>query len=337
MRLVTRLSAGLSALVATLALGVSTAPGAAAAGGGFTNGGDQGHGYQAIARHVRLTGDTGGNGTPSVNGGAAPFVPCVWRSGMGNAEMAEWAKDNVGDGRIATDGTSYMGTYEGHRSPTVEEFEARRGDTGGAWYIKDCVPPPDLAGVDTGSSYDIQQLYQRFVDPETAAIVWSTTGPPPPPVTPQMLVWFAERALLLLAPQMRHSPADEGVVRLPTWFWSTDRDERVVRAAVGPVWAEAVATPRRISVRASGPASSGVDCPDLGTDGSRAAAGASSCSITFARAGRYGLAAETSYTALWRGSDGGGGPLADKVGPTWTPPAPFVVNEVQVVVDRPGN
>jgi hypothetical protein len=27
--------------------------------------------------------------------------------------------------------------------------------------------------------------------------------------------------------------------------------------------------------------------------------------------------------------------LVDKVGPTWTPPGPFVVNEVQVEVGRP--
>ena len=224
-----------------------------------------------------------------------------------------------------------MGVYDGHRSPTLEEFERRRDDTGGAWYIKDCVVPPDLQDVDTGSSYAVQQLYLRFVDPDTAAVVWSTTGPPAPPVTPQMLVWFAERALLLPAPDMRHSPAGEGTVRLPTWFWSTDRDVRLVRASVGPVWAEVVATPERISVRATGPDPSSVDCPDLGPDGTNAGTGASSCSITFHRAGRYGLSATTSYTALWRGSDGSGGGLADKTGPAWTPPAPFVVNEVQVV------
>jgi len=214
-----------------------------------------------------------------------------------------------------------MGVYDGHRSPTLEEFERRRDDTGGAWYIKDCVVPPDLQDVDTGSSYAVQQLYLRFVDPDTAAVVWSTTGPPAPPVTPQMLVWLAERALLLPAPDMRHSPAGEGTVRLPTWFWSTDRDVRLVRASVGPVWAEVVATPERISVRATGPDPSSVDCPDLGPDGTN---GASPCSITFHRAGRYGLSATTSYTALWRGSDGSGGGLADKTGPAWTPPAPLV-------------
>lgn len=333
MRLVTQLSAGFSALATTLALTVTAAPGAAAApGGGFANGGDSGHGYQAVAGHVVLSGDTGGSGTPSFAGGEAPFVPCVWKSAMSNAEMAAWAQANVGDGRIATDGALYMGLYDGHRAPTRAEFQARQGDTSGAWYIKDCVPPPEFADVETGSSYAAQQLYQQFVDPDTAAIVWSTTGPPPPPVTPQMLVWFAERSLLLLEPAMRRNPVGDGVVRLPNWFWSTDRDERVVRASVGPVWAEVAATPQRISVRASGPAPGAVDCPDLGPDGTRAAAGASSCSITLARAGRYGLAAETSYTALWRGSDGSGGALADKVGPTWTPPAPLVVNEVQVVV-----
>lgn len=327
----TRLSGGLTALAATLALTVAAAPGAAAAPpNGFSNGGDSGHGYQAIAGYVVLSGDTGGNGTPSFAGGEPPFVPCVWQSGMDTAGMAEWAKDNVNGGRIATDGTSYMGTYDGHRVPTVAEFESKVGDASGAWYIKDCVVPPEYEDVEAGSSYAIQQLYQQFVDPDTAAIVWSTTGPPAPPVTPEMLVWFAERELLLLAPAMRHNPVVEGVVRLPTWFWSTDRDERVVRAAIGPVWAEAVATPERISVRASGPAPGGVDCPDLGPDGTRAAAGASSCSITFGRAGNYGLAAETSYTALWRGSNGGGGPLDDKVGPTWA--QPFTVNEVQVVV-----
>lgn len=331
MRLATRLTLGAPALAAVLALTVVTAPAASAEPGGFANGGDSGHGYQALAGYVVLSGDTGGNGTPSFAGGDPPFVPCVWRGGMSNAEMAEWAKDNVAGDRISTEGAEYMGVYSGHRAPTAAEFEARREDTGGAWYIKDCVVPPELEGVETGSSYAVQQLYQQFVNPDTAAIVWSTTGPPPPPVTPQMLVWFAERALLLRAPEMRHSPAEEGVVRLPTWFWSTDRDQRVVRASVGPVWAEVAATPERISVRASGPASTGVDCPDLGADGSDAGGGASSCSLSFGRAGRYGLAATTSYSALWRGSDGSGGALADKTGPTWTPPAPFVVNEVQVV------
>lgn len=328
-----RLTSGAGVLAAALALTVGTVPAAAAApGDGFTNGGSSGHGYQAVAGYVVLSGDTGGDGTPSYAGGEPPFVPCVWKDGLSNAEMADWATDNVGDGRISTDGTSYLGLYSGHRAPTAAEFEARRGDTSGAWYIKDCVPPPEYADVDAGSSYALQQLYQQFVDPDTAAIVWSTTGPPAPPVTPEMLVWFAERALLLLAPQVRHDPVVQGVVRLPTWFWSTDRDERVVRAAVGPVWAEVAATPERISVRASGPAPAAVGCPDLGTAAPGGTTTASPCSITFARAGAYGLAADTTYTALWRGSTGAGGPLAEKVGPEWTPPAPFVVNEVQVVV-----
>lgn len=336
MRLVKRLLVGSAVVAATLALTVVAAPVASADPGTFTNGGDQGHGYQAMASYVVLTGDTGGNNTPTFAGGEPPFVPCVWQDGMSNAEMADWAEGNVKDGRIATEGIEYMGTYDGHRSPTVAEFERRRADSSGAWYIKDCVVPPELEGVETGSSYAIQQLYQQFVDPDTAAIVWSTTGAPAPPVTPQMLVWFAERALLLRAPDMRHSPAAEGVVRLPTWFWSTDRDQRLVRATVGLVWAEVEATPQRISVRASGPAPSAIDCPDLGRDGSAAGAAASSCSITFARAGRYGLSATTSYTALWRGSDGSGDALAEKTGPTWTPPAPFSVNEVQVV-NGPGD
>jgi hypothetical protein len=337
-RHVKRLLVGSSVVAVSLASTLVTAPAALAAPNGFSNGGDQGHGYQAIARYVRLTGDTGGDGTPSFAGGEPPFVPCVWRDGMSNAEMADWAKGNVRDGRIATEGVEYMGVYDGHRSPTAEEFEARRDDASGAWYIKDCVVPPELQDVETGSSYAIQQLYLQFVDPDTAAIVWSTTGTPAPPVVPQMLVWFAERALLLLAPDMRHSPAGDGVVHLPTWFWSVDRDDRLVRASVGPVWAEVEATPESISVRASGPAPGAVDCPDLGRDGTAAGQAASSCSITFARAGQYGLAATTSYTALWRGSDGSGGGLADKVGPTWTPPAPFMVNEVQVEVGpgRPG-
>ncbi len=339
MRHAKRLLVGSSVAAATLALSVVTAPGAAAAPGGFSNGGDSGHGYQALARYVVLTGDTGGDGTPSYAGGEPPFVPCVWRDGMSNVEMADWAAGNVDGDRINTEGVEYMGLYSGHRAPTVEDFEARRGDTSGAWYIKDCVVPPELEDVEAGSSYALQQLYQRFVDPDTAAIVWSTTGTPPPPVVPQMLVWFAERALLLLAPDMRLSPAEEGVVRFPTWFWSVDRDDRLVRASVGPVWAEVEATPERISVRATGPAGHGVDCPDLGADGSAAGSAASSCSITFTRAGQYGLSATTSYGAVWRGSDGSAGPLADKVGPTWTPPGPFVVNEVQVEVGgrpRPG-
>jgi hypothetical protein len=335
-RHVKQLLVGSTALAATLVLSVVTAPTAHAEPGGFVNGGDQGHGYQALAGYVQLTGDVGGNGTPSYAGGEPPFVPCVWRGAMSNADMADWAEHNVSGGRISTEGANYMGVYDGHRAPGGEEFEARRNDTSGAWYIKDCVVPPELRDVETGSSYAIQQLFQRFVDPETAAIVWSTTGPPAPPVVPQMLVWFAERALLLLAPDMRHSPAGEGVVRLPTWFWSVDRDVRVVRASVGPVWAEVAATPEQISVRASGPASSGVDCPDLGRDGTAAGGAASTCSITFTRAGQYALSATTSYRALWRGSDGSGGPLADKVGPTWTPPGPFLVNEVQVEVGRPG-
>lgn len=328
---------GAALAVAALTLTVVAAPAAAADPGSFGNGGDAGHGYQALAGHVVLTGDTGGSGTPSYDGGQPPFVPCVWKAGLSPAEMADWAAGNIADGRIATDGTSYMGLYDGHAAPSAEEFERRRGDTGGAWYIKDCVVPPALAGEPTGSSYAIQQLYQRFVDPATAAIVWSTTGPPAPPVTPQMLVWFAERALLLRAPEVRHNPAAAGIVTLPTWFWSTDRDDRVVRASVGPVWAEVVATPRRISVSATGPVASSVACPDLGPDGTAATGGGSSCSITFGRAGSYGLSATTSYTALWRGSDGDGGGLADKVSPVWVPPAPFGVNEVQVLNGRPGS
>ena len=323
-----------SASAAVLGLAVVMAPGASAdPPGDYTDVTSDPHGWTALAGHVRLSGDIGGNGTPSYDGGAPPFVPCVWQDGMGTAEMADWAKDNVTGDRIGTDGYSYMGLYDGHRSPTLAEFERRRGDTSGAWYIKDCVRPPAYVGVETGSSAAIQALYRQFVDPDTAAIVWSTTGPPAPPVTPQMLVWFAERALLLLAPDMRHSPVGAGTVRLPTWFWSTDRDVRLVRASVGPVWAEVQATPERISVRATGPDPSSLACPDLGPDGTNAGAGASSCSITFARAGRYGLSAATSYSALWRGSDGSGGGLADKTGPAWAQPA-FLVNEVQVVNGR---
>jgi len=75
-----------SAAAVVLASTVAIAPSAAAEPGGFANGGDSGHGYQALAGYVVLTGD---NGTPSCNGGEPPFVPCVWRDGMGNAAMAE--------------------------------------------------------------------------------------------------------------------------------------------------------------------------------------------------------------------------------------------------------
>lgn len=334
-RQVIRTLALASASAAALALTVVVAPAASAAPGDYVDGGDGGHGYTALAGHVSYSGDTGGNGTPSFNGGTPPFVPCVWGDSLKtNAEMADWAKVSTRDGQIGADGSEYMGAYDGHRAPSQAEFEAHRNDTSGAWYLKDCVVPPDMSDAPMGSAYEIQQLIQQITDPATPAIVWSTTGPPPPPVTPQMLVWFAERELLLLAPAMRQNPAGEGVVRLPTWFWSTDRDVRVVRASVGAVWAEAEATPDRISVRAAGPDPGAVDCPDLGPNGAAAGGAASSCSITFGRAGSYALSATTAYTALWRGSDGTGGGLDPKTGPTWTRP-PYIVNEVQVL--NPGN
>lgn len=137
-----------------------------------------------------------------------------------------------------------------------------------------------------------------------------------PAVTPQELLQIAmgELKVPTLRPETAPPLNRDGLVGLPEWFWIPDGQWHpvTVRVAAGPVWAEAIATPQRLTFfpGAGLPAAS---CAGPGLRYTTGAAPASGCTYTYQQSSALqpGHAYRASVTVTWRvtwiGSGGTGG------------------------------
>lgn len=152
-----------------------------------------------------------------------------------------------------------------------------------------------------------------------------TGAPPQPQVDPADLAQLARDNMVIDAPAVDRNPKVAAVnqatlVGLPTWFWVTNpasvggaTGTRTIRAEVGAVWAEVVATTGGLTL--TSPAGGRSCAPTVAstayTPGAPDSAG---CTVEFSRAsvgyaGGYPVDASTAWTAAWTGSGGTGGQL----------------------------
>ena len=140
-----------------------------------------------------------------------------------------------------------------------------------------------------------------------------------PAVTPQELLQIAMGELKVPALRPATAPplGSDGLVGLPEWFWIPGPRWKPVTVTVraGPVWAEAIATPRELTFfpGAGLPAAS---CAGPGTPyGSQARHGAagSDCSYTYSQSSAlqprhaYPASVTVTWRVTWMGSGGSGG------------------------------
>jgi hypothetical protein len=140
-------------------------------------------------------------------------------------------------------------------------------------------------------------------------------------LTPQALAQRAYQELRPPLPAPRTAPprGSDGLVGLPEWFWVPAAQWAPVTAqvAVGRVWAQVTATPRKLTF-SPGAGLPAVLCPGPGTaynPAQPAGAQHSNCTFTYAqssdglRGAAYAASVTITWDAAWRGSGNTGGTL----------------------------
>jgi hypothetical protein len=140
-------------------------------------------------------------------------------------------------------------------------------------------------------------------------------------LTPQALARQAYKELAPPLPDPHTAPprGQDGLVGLPEWFWvpAAQWAPLTRRLAVGRVWAQVTATPRKLTF-SPGAGLPAVSCPGPGTPYNPALpAGAqrSDCTYTFDQSSgglpgnAYAGSVTITWTAAWTGSGGTGGTL----------------------------
>ncbi|GAB2686141.1 hypothetical protein [Thalassiella azotivora] len=312
------------------AVAVAVAP-ATAAQADITGGVGTGSGYSVVASIV-FTGDAapGGGGTRSVS------VPakCWWTlfgggdrpSGSDTAAVRQWVDDQYSVPHYSgADWVRLLGSRD--RYEAAEQREAAGEDL--AWYSLQCregltdLTDPDVLAVAHETITAWGSTY-----PVIMRLLAEGSAPPPPVVDPRDLADVARDQMVLETPVIeRNPPAVAGsaqgatLVGLDTWFWVTNPaavggadGTRTIRAQVGPVWAEVVATSG--GLRVMSPAGS-ADCPPevalrAWAPGADDEAG---CTVRFVRSsvghpGGYDVQASATWAATFTTSAGQSGPLA---------------------------
>ncbi|GAA3041052.1 hypothetical protein LV79_003801 [Actinokineospora globicatena] len=175
--------------------------------------------------------------------------------------------------------------YSGCRWDKAEDYsEPGQPTTAGGWYLLTCLP-------------DFQD-----------GPFWVADAAPVP-VSPRVLAETARSRLTLPVPLISASPAQNQLVRLPTWLW-------VDRAAWAPVTASAsvpgvsvTATARPISLTWSMGDGTTVTCNGPGDPlvGGDPRAASPTCGHTYLRASeRYPVTATIHWSVSWAGAGTGG-------------------------------
>ncbi|MFC0862362.1 hypothetical protein ACFHYQ_08635 [Sphaerimonospora cavernae] len=203
--------------------------------------------------------------------------------------------------------------------PTGWEIWAKSGSSKPASPVRarPTVAPKATEGVDPDCAPDGSQSPDRFY----CSLVRPGSGKAA--VTPQMLAAQAVRELVLPLPQVRTAPprGRPAMVGVPQWFWLYgDGQWKPIskRVQAGDVWAEVVASPRRLVI------SPGTGLPDVACQGPGSVYDPdrppkeqqSGCTYLYERSsagqpgGVHRVSATVVWGATWRGSGGTGGALA---------------------------
>ncbi len=309
--------------------------------------GDTGSGYQATAR-VKFSGDAAPNGS-RVRRVTVPVI-CWWGPAPGSYTDPEQMLQAYDSGTLAAQ--TYTRFAGRSWSPIVDQAHAvamSRADfltaaedaANGArlaWYVAQCRDSATLAE------------YQDFLHQCPLGMVFNTYpvgDTPQPQVEPQALAQVAREYMNLALPQVERNPkvtaaGGATLVGLPTWFWVTDpvavgapAGERMIRAEVGTVYAEVVATTTGLHV--TSPAGSTSCTPRQSVVAWRQGTPESSaCTLVFTKASvgypqGYPVQALTTWTATWTGSGNTSGTLAPL---TRAVTVSVPVAEVQTIVTR---
>jgi hypothetical protein len=307
-------------VIGALVLGLCVVSGPARADVG---GGSDPSGYTAmVSIHFHGRGVPGGDLTRSVS----VHPSCWWAVADGPATdakaMLAWYDEVTGG---ATD--NYTLSLYGPRSAWVDAVNREASGEHIIWYKAFCKNTDDYtkfgingtdAGVGGGQEGGVTWitfLYKAF---NAGAPI------PAPRVDPEELARAAREVMTIPEPTTDHNPKVNApgaptLVGLPTWFWVRDPDAvglrangtRTIRAQLGAVWAQLVATTSGLKL--SSPAG-GTQCSPArsGTAYAKGVPESNGCTVSFDKASvgftsGYPVTAATDWLPLWTGSDGTNG------------------------------
>ncbi|MFC5830044.1 hypothetical protein [Nonomuraea insulae] len=156
-------------------------------------------------------------------------------------------------------------------------------------------------------------------------------------VTPEQLARQAYEFIPISPPKVLTAPprGSEGLVGLPQWFYLAKEEwqAKSKRLEVGAVWAEATATPRKLTVNTGDGKTVTCEGPGTTYDSSkRADQQQSSCSHRYLHPNSaYQASVTVTWNGTWRGSGGTGGTLPPI---TRTVTFPIRVAEAQALVTK---
>jgi hypothetical protein len=313
-------------------LGMLWMPAARADQTGQSDGGANSAGGYTARVSILFTGDVGrrGGGVHEVR----VHPTCWWAPAAGPytdaVAMLAWYDE-------VTDGQQSRGIVDQYGPRKVWADAAKEAKDGKqlSWYHAYCVDPKNYAKFGLGVVQEVDPVegnptnwvnfqYRAFAAGEPI---------PAPMVSTQELAEAARRAMFIPAPATDRNPKIQAagaptLVGLPTWFWVTDpasvggeTGTRKIRAelqgAAVPTWAQVSASITGGGLQLNSPAGGATCGPAQATtkyaDGKPDSAG---CTVQFTHASvgmpnGYTVRASTNWQAIWNGSDGNGGTLAN--------------------------
>ena len=319
-----RIALLIAALVGVLGVVVVIPAGSAQAC--TTCGSDTGGTGYSVTATVHFSGDA----APGGGGGYSMSVPasCWWESwGQVPADPAKWVDFYNDYVKGLGSGSEVAAGY--FTVPRIEAWQAAAARAAAgekiAVYQAHCVDS-DLCKIKAFVGGETAYDYPGMECPLPLLVNFFPAGAPPAPqVDPEDLARIARDNMVIDNPIVDRNPKVTAVdqatlVGLPTWFWVTNpasvggaTGTRTIRAEVGPVWAEVVATTGGLTI--TSPAGGRSCAPTVASTAySPGASDAAGCTIAFSRAsvgyaGGYPVDASTAWTATWTGSGGAGGQL----------------------------
>lgn len=310
-------------LVAVVAIPSGSAQACTGCGADPTGGGFR------VTASVVFSGDAapGGGGTFSVSVPAT----CYWKPAALPADPADWVQWLLDQQRqYSGQGSETAGGYYMLGDQATYEQAAARALAGEriTAYVATCRDNAlctDLAGFVGGPTHDASMGLGDPCPVPGAYQFFPPGAPPAPKVDPEDLAKMAQERMVIPDPQVDRNPkvgdlGEATLVTLPTWFWVTNppavggaTGTRTIRAEVGPVFAQVVATTDGLVI--TSPAGGATCAPTVATTPySPGAADSAGCTVSFTRASvgyanGYPVDTSTAWTATWTGSGGSGGTL----------------------------
>lgn len=275
-------------------------------------------------------------------------VCCLVRTGIAVADtrpvVPVIVAGDTKDGAVSTTVNAPGGPVAAARPVGAMASDSGRG-VHCAWRVEGCSPAATHDTGTQGTWYDVRCSDGTAV-PLGVFVPAGGGNVPPAVMLPGDLARSAANRLQLPQPLVRHSPAAQALVGLPTWFWVEPAQWRLLRqrTAAGPVWAEVTATPIGTAWD-PGDGSPALSCAGPGTpyDPTRAEGGQSTdCAYSYPRSSAlqpqtgptvndrfFNVTVTTSWQVTWIGSGGSAGTLPVL---TRSSSSPLAVAQRQTVV-----